>query len=440
MLATLFFVVAFLLVAFGGLMAAVDSALAVQSRGDIADLAETSRAKKSLAAIAEDPGPYFNAINFSRIIAETTAAVLVTLAFEQIFEEWWISLILSAAIMTGVSFVLVGASPRSVGRANSTLLLRLTAPLVRGIRVVLGPIPGGLVALGNRVTPSRARSAPVTSEEQLLSIVDEATEFDVLEEDDRELIHSIFEFSDTVVREVMVPRTDMVTVDISAGLGTAMGLFFSTGVSRMPVIDGDPDEVVGVLYLKDVAKLSFESALGADTLTMGELTRPALFVPESQKADALLRQMQREKNHLAMVVDEYGGIAGLVTLEDLIEELIGDIADEYDHEVALVQELGDGRRRVATRLGIDDLGELFDLEIEDEDVDSVGGLVAKALGRLPEVGSTVAVHGLRFTVDRIDGRHKHVSTVLVEPDTALLPEPDALPSKAAQIKHKEARR
>ena len=450
MLATLFFVVAFVLVAFGGLMAAVDSALAVQSRGDIADLAETSRAKKSLAAIAEDPGPYFNAINFSRIIAETTAAVLVTLAFEQIFEEWWISLILSAAIMTGVSFVLVGVSPRSVGRANSTVLLRLTAPLVRGIRVILGPIPGGLVALGNRVTPSRARSAPVTSEEQLLSIVDEAAEFDVLEEDDRELIHSIFEFSDTVVREVMVPRTDMITVDISAGLGTAMGLFFSTGVSRIPVIDGDPDDVAGVLYLKDVAKLSFESALGSDTLTVGELARPALFVPESQKADALLRQMQREKNHLAMVVDEYGGIAGLVTLEDLIEELIGDISDEYDHEVALVQELGEGRYRVATRLGIDDLGELFDLEIEDEDVDSVGGLVAKALGRLPEVGSTVAVHGLRFTVDRIDGRHKHVSTVLVERDTALLPEPEELQSKTAQIKtaqmktaqikHKEARR
>ncbi|MEN2737700.1 hemolysin family protein [Microbacterium sp. X-17] len=423
MLATLFFIVAFLLVAFGGLMAAVDSALAVQSRGDIADLAETSRATKSLAAIAEDPGAYFNAINFSRIIAETTAAVLVTLAFTQIFAEWWISLILSAAIMTGVSFVLVGASPRSVGRANSRILLQLTAPLVHGIRVVLGPIPGGLVALGNRVTPSRARSAPVTSEEQLLSIVDEATEFDVLEEDDRELIHSIFEFSDTVVREVMVPRTDMITIDSSAGLGTAMGMFFSTGVSRMPVIVGDPDEVAGILYLKDVAKLSYESALGADALTMGELARPALFVPESQKADALLRQMQLESNHLAMVVDEYGGIAGLVTLEDLIEELIGDISDEYDHEVELVQQLGGGRLRVATRLPIDDLGELFDIEIEDEDVDSVGGLVAKALGRLPEVGSTVAVHGLRFTVDRIDGRHKHVSTVLVERDTALLPEP-----------------
>ncbi|KRC50988.1 hemolysin [Leifsonia sp. Root227] len=425
MLATLFFIVAFLLVAFGGLMAAVDSALSVQSRNDIAELAETSRAKKSLLAIAADPGAHFNAINFSRITAETTAAVLVTLAFEQIFEEWWISLLLSALIMTAVSFVLVGASPRSVGRANSTMLLRLTAPLVRFIRVLLGPIAGGLVALGNRVTPSRARSAPVASEEQLLSIVDEATEFDVLEEDDRELIHSIFEFNETVVREVMIPRTDMVTVDKTAGLGTAMGLFFSKGVSRMPVIDGDPDEVVGVLYLRDVAKLSFESPLGADQITMGDIARPPLFVPESQKADALLRQMQLESNHLAMVVDEYGGIAGLVTLEDLIEELVGDISDEYDHEVELVQQIGDGRYRVSTRLPLDDLGELFDAEIEDDDVDSVGGLVAKALGRLPDVGSTASSHGLRFTVDRTEGRRKHVTTVLVERDAALISAPGA---------------
>lgn len=425
MLATLFFIVAFLLVAFGGLMAAVDSALSVQSRNDIAELAETSRAKKSLLAITADPGAHFNAINFSRITAETTAAVLVTLAFEQIFEEWWISLLLSALIMTAVSFVLVGASPRSVGRANSTMLLRLTAPLVRFIRVILGPIAGGLVALGNRVTPSRARSAPVASEEQLLSIVDEATEFDVLEEDDRELIHSIFEFNETVVREVMIPRTDMVTIDTSASLGTAMGLFFSKGVSRVPVIDGDPDEVVGVLYLRDAAKLSFESPLGADQITMGDIARPPLFVPESQKADELLRQMQLESNHLAMVVDEYGGIAGLVTLEDLIEELVGDISDEYDHEVELVQRIGDGRYRVSTRLPLDELGELFDLEIEDDDVDSVGGLVAKALGRLPEVGSTAASHGLRFTVDRTEGRRKHVTTVLVERDAALISAPGA---------------
>jgi CBS domain containing-hemolysin-like protein len=420
MLVAVFLVVAFLLVAFGGLMAAADAAISVQSRADISEMAETSRAQRSLRAIAADPGAHLNAISFVRIIAETAAAVLVTLAFTTIFTQWWLTLLLAALIMAGVSFVLVGASPRSVGRVNSKTILRINAPLIHFLRVLLGPIADALVALGNRVTPSRARSAAVSSEEQLLSIVDEATELDVLEEDDRELIHSIFEFNETVVREVMIPRTDMVTVDASVGLSAAMSLFLSKGVSRVPVVDGDVDEVVGILYLRDLAKLSFERPLGADDVTMGELARPALFVPESKKADSLLRQMQLESNHLAMVVDEYGGIAGLVTLEDLIEELVGDISDEYDREVELVEQVGEGRFRVSARLPVDELGELFGLELDDDDVDSVGGLFSKVLGRLPVPGSTVTVDGLILTADRTEGRRKRLSTVLAERDAALI--------------------
>jgi CBS domain containing-hemolysin-like protein len=420
MLVAVFFIVSVVLVAFGGLMAAVDAAISVQSRADIADLAEKSRAKRSLRAIAADPSAHLNAISFMRIIAETTAAVLVTLAFSIIFSAWWVTLLLSALIMTGVSFVLVGASPRSVGRVHSKLVLQVSSPLVHFLRVLLGPVANALVALGNRVTPSRARSSVVASEEQLLSIVDEATALDVLEEDDRELIHSIFEFNETVVREVMIPRTDMVTIDASAPLSAAMSLFLSKGVSRVPVVKGTVDQVVGVLYLRDVAKLSFEQPLGADEVTMGELARPALFVPESKKADALLRQMQLESNHLAMVVDEYGGIAGLVTLEDLIEELVGDISDEYDREVELVEQVGEGRYRVSARLAVDELGELFGLELDDDDVDTVGGLFAKTLGRLPVAGSVATTSGLVFTADRTEGRRKRLSTVLVERDAALI--------------------
>jgi CBS domain containing-hemolysin-like protein len=420
MLVAVFFIVSVVLVAFGGLMAAVDAAISVQSRADIADLAEKSRAKRSLRAIAADPSAHLNAISFMRIIAETTAAVLVTLAFSIIFSAWWVTLLLSALIMTGASFVLVGASPRSVGRIHSKLVLQVSSPLVHFLRVLLGPVANALVALGNRVTPSRARSSVVASEEQLLSIVDEATALDVLEEDDRELIHSIFEFNETVVREVMIPRTDMVTIDASAPLGAAMSLFLSKGVSRVPVVKGNVDQVVGVLYLRDVAKLSFEQPLGADEVTMGELARPALFVPESKKADALLRQMQLESNHLAMVVDEYGGIAGLVTLEDLIEELVGDISDEYDREVELVEQVGEGRYRVSARLAVDELGELFGLELDDDDVDTVGGLFAKTLGRLPVAGSVATTSGLVFTADRTEGRRKRLSTVLVERDAALI--------------------
>ncbi|SDS86791.1 hemolysin family protein [Microterricola viridarii] len=424
----LFIVLAFVLVAFGGLMAAVDAAITARSRADIEELAEGARAKVSLRAIAADSGAHLNAINFVRIIAETTAAVLVTLALASAFDEVWIALVLSALIMTAVSFVLVGTSPRSVGRAHPDGLLRLTALLVHGLRVALGPIANALVAVGNKVTPGRPKLGTFANEEQLLSMVDQATELDVLEEDDRELIHSIFEFSDTVVREVMIPRTDMVTVSGSADLSAAMGLFLSSGVSRMPVMAGEVDDVLGVLYLRDVAKHAFERGPEAESLEMADLARPALFVPESKKADELLRQMQLESNHLAMVVDEYGGIAGLVTLEDLIEELVGDISDEYDREVVEVEELGDGRYRVAARLPVDELGELFGLELDDDDVDSVGGLLAKALGRLPVTGSSATVSGLALTAERTEGRRKRISTVLVERDEALLNAQNAFPA------------
>ncbi|SIN77788.1 hemolysin family protein [Agromyces cerinus] len=416
----LFLGAAFVLVAFGGLMAAVDSAIASSSRADVTELALESRAKRSLLAIADDTGAHVNAVNFMRIIAETTAAVLVTLAFASFLDNVWLVLLYSALIMTAVSFVLVGASPRSVGRVNAETVLRLTAPLVHFLRVLLGPLAGALVSLGNRVTPGRIRFAGVSSEEQLLSMVDEATELDVLEEGDRELIHSIFEFNDTVVREVMVPRTDMVTIEAAAHLPHAMALFLKAGYSRIPVIERDADDVTGVLYLRDLARLGFERPLDAEGLTVGELVRPALFVPESMKADALLRRMQLESNHLAMVVDEYGGIAGLVTLEDVIEELVGDIADEYDREAAQVEDLGGGRFRVNARLPIDELGELFGLDIEDDDVDSVGGLLAKELGRLAQPGERVTVSGLVLEAERTEGRRKRISTILVERDQALI--------------------
>ena len=415
-----FIAAAIVLVAFGGLIAAVDSAISVQSRADIVDLAEKFRAKRSLRSIANDTGAHQNALNFMRVIAETTAAVLVTLVFATTVEELWIALLLSALIMTAVSFVLVGASPRSVGRAHPAALLTFTAPFVHFGRVLLGPIANALVALGNRVTPGRTRLATLISEDQLLSMVDEATELDVLEENDRALIHSIFEFNDTVVREVMIPRTDMVTIDADAMIDAAMGLFLSTGYSRVPVLDGEVDDVTGVLYLRDVARLVHERPINAEDLTVGELARPALFVPESKKVDDLLRQMQLESNHLAMVVDEYGGIAGLVTLEDLIEELVGDISDEYDRSVALVEDLGNSCFRVSARLPVDELGELFDLDLDDDEVDSVGGLLAKILGRMPVEGSVASTSGLVLTAERTEGRRKRISTVLVERDEALI--------------------
>ncbi len=416
----LFISAAVVLVALGGLLAAAEAALTVMSRSDLVELALGSRVRRSLLAISTDFGTHVNAISFMRVVSETTAAVLVTLTFARAIDEWWFALLFSALIMTAASFVLVGSSPRSVGRAHPRRILLFAAPIVHGIRIALGPVANALVAVGNRVTPGRVQAASFSSEEQLLSMVDEATELDVLEEDDRELIHSIFEFNDTVVRELMVPRTDMVTIERDDTIATAMALFLSKGVSRIPITGDDVDEVLGVLYLRDVARLSFEKPRSVEKTRVIELAKPALFVPESQKADELLRVMQAESNHLALVVDEYGGIAGLATLEDLIEELVGDISDEYDSDTDDVEHLGGGRYRVSARLPVDELGDLFGLDLEDDEVDSVGGLLTKAFGRLPVAGSQAEVSGLILIAERTEGRRKRVVTVLVERDQALI--------------------
>lgn len=411
-----FVAIAIIFVLIGGWLAAADSALGALSRSDLNEMAVGSRSRGSLEAIAGDIGAHVNAVNFVRVVAETTAAVLVTLSFASVIDEWWWVLLFSALIMTLVSFVLVGSSPRAIGRVNARPVMRWSAWFVHFCRVLLGPIAGALVAIGDRVTPGRPRTVSFSSEEQLLSMVDEATAQDVLEEDDRELIHSIFEFNDTVVREVMIPRTDMVIIDSNEGIPAAMEVFLNKGVSRIPVIGEDVDEVLGVLYLRDVARLTFEKPLGADDMTVASVARPALFVPESKKVDELLRQMQLESNHLAMVVDEYGGIAGLVSLEDIIEELVGDISDEYDREIVVVADLGDGRFRVSARLPIDELGELFGMELDDDDVDTVGGLLTKALGRLATTGAVAKTAGLVLTAERTEGRGRKLRTVIVERD------------------------
>jgi len=421
----LFLAIAALLVAVGGLLAAADSALSVLSRQDLLALADDARFGTQLRRIAEDPGAHVNAVNFVRIVVETTAAVLVTLAFAIVFADaWWWTLLVAVVIMTGASFVLVGSSPRAVGRVHARSLIRFAAPVVRAVRIMTGPLADLLVAIGDRVTPGRPRTVTFASEQQLLSMVDEAAELDVLEEEDRELIHSIFEFGDTVVREVMVPRTDMVTLEAATPIAEALERFLERGVSRIPVIGEDADEVLGVLTLRDAVRVTRGGGHDA-RLTAADVARPALFVPESQKADALLKQMQREFNHIALVIDEYGGVAGLVTMEDLIEELVGDIADEYDRHAPDVVELGDGRWRVKASYNIEELGDLFGLEIEDDDVDSVGGLLAKQLGRLPVQGAVVETNGLRLTAERVEGRRRRLVSVVVEPTEPLLAAEDA---------------
>jgi CBS domain containing-hemolysin-like protein len=410
----LLLVAAVLLVAFGGLMAAIDSALGVTSRQGLYELSLASRNAGALRRISDDPELHANAVVFIRVLTETTAAVLVTVAFTLLFDNIWWAMLAAAVIMTGITFVIVGASPRTWGRQHAKILLVNTAPIVRGVRLILGPLAHGLVALGNRVTPGVARGASFASEEQLLDMVDEAASQDLIEEDDRELIHSVFEFTDTIVRAVMVPRTDMVTVDASASTREAMAIFLDKGISRIPIVDDEADDVVGMLYLKDLVQFGFRDETGWRDAPIKRIARRAVFVPESMKAETLLQQMKRDAVHVCLVVDEYGGVAGLVTLEDLIEELVGEIADEYDPRADEAVELEPGRYRVSTRLGLDEVGDLFGIELEDEDVDSIGGLLGKALGRIPQPGATAEYGGLIMTGGASRGRGRGLATMFVE--------------------------
>ncbi|KQR93047.1 MAG: HlyC/CorC family transporter [Microbacterium ginsengisoli] len=413
MTVALLLVAAVLLVAFGGLMAAIDAALSVTSTQDLDELAEGARSSAALHRIAADPAAHANSVVFIRVLAETGAAVLTAAAFMLWFDDIWWALLAAVVLMTIASFVLVGTSPRSVGRRNAAGLLRGSAGLVRGIRLLLGPIAHLLVILSNRVTPGGARASSFTSEEQLLSMVDEAALQDLIEEDDRELIHSVFEFTETYVREVMVPRTDMVTIGADASTRAAIALFLDRGVSRIPVIGEDGDDVRGVLYLKDLVQIAFRDGTVASAVPVAGIARPPVFVPESMRAETLLQQMKRDAVHVCMVVDEYGGIAGLVTLEDIIEELVGEIADEYDPRADEVVEVRPGTFRVSARLGLDEVGELFGLDLDDEDVDSIGGLLGKALGQVPQPGATAEALGLLLTGGTSRGRGRGLATVFV---------------------------
>lgn len=240
------------------------------------------------------------------------------------------------------------------------------------------------------------------------------------EEYEQELIESVEDFSETITREVMVPRIDIATITSDSNLDSAMTMFLSSGYSRLPVTGKNTDDVLGILYLKDVARILHENPKLMFAKTAEDIARSAIFVPESKPLKDLLQDMQQSSTHIAVVIDEYGGVAGLVTMEDVIEELVGDIADEYDTEIPDVEKLGDDSYRVNARFPLFDLGELLELELEDDDVDSVGGWFTKELGRLPITGDQVVLNGLELTADRVEGRGKRLVTVFVR----VLAEPD----------------
>jgi CBS domain containing-hemolysin-like protein len=245
--------------------------------------------------------------------------------------------------------------------------------------------------------------------------VDLAEASKVIESGERQMIHSVFELGDTIAREVMVPRTDMVFIERTKTLRQAMSLALRSGFSRIPVVGENEDDVIGMVYLRDLARRSYEYRDSDSSERVESIMRPATFVPDSKPVDVLLREMQAQRIHVAVVVDEYGGTAGLVTIEDILEEIVGEITDEHDNELPRVEELADGAMRVTARLPVDELEELFGAELEQEDdgVETVAGLLAQALGRVPIPGAAATVGGLQLIAEGARGRRNRVATVLV---------------------------
>ncbi|MEV0040446.1 hemolysin family protein [Streptomyces sp. NPDC050804] len=379
------------------------------------------RGAAKLEQVAADPTRYLNVALLVRVACEMAAGVLVTYVCLNEFEETWSALVVAIGVMVLVSYVAVGVSPRTIGRQHPLNTATASAYVLLPLARIMGPIPQLLILLGNALTPGKGfRKGPFASEAELRALVDLAEQESLIEDDERRMVHSVFELGDTLVREVMVPRTDLVCIERYKTIRQALTLALRSGFSRIPVTGENEDDIVGIVYLKDLVRKTHINRDSESDLVSTAM-RPAAFVPDTKNAGDLLREMQQERSHVAVVIDEYGGTAGIVTIEDILEEIVGEITDEYDRELPPVEEIGDGSYRVTARLDIGDLGELFGFdEYDDEDVETVGGLLAKALGRVPIAGASAEVElpdgrGLRLTAESPAGRRNKIVTVLVEP-------------------------
>ncbi|UQX87493.1 hemolysin family protein [Jatrophihabitans telluris] len=407
-------VVAVCLVPAAGALAAVDAATARVSVARVEEFVrEGRRGAKALAEVCADRARHTSLLLLLRVAAEVTATVFVTVAASSAFGRDWPTVFGTIAVMVLVSYVLIGVGPRTLGRQHPYTVALAGARIVLLLTRVFGPLASLLILVGNAITPGRGyRDGPFSSEVEIRELVDMAEARGVVERGEREMIQSVFELGDTIAREVMVPRTDVVWIESTKTVPQALALAMRSGFSRIPVVADNIDDVVGLVYLKDLIRRAQDPEHAKQT-KIDEVMRPATFVPESKPVDELLREMQARNSHMAVVIDEYGGTAGLVTIEDVLEEIVGEIRDEYDVERPPVEQLPDGSYRLTARLPVEDLGELLGVELpRGDDVETVGGLMAQLLGRVPIPGSQVEAYGLELTAENAGGRRNRIDTVL----------------------------
>ena len=363
---------------------------------------EDRRGSNSLLQLVEHPEQFLTPVLLLVLLCHLTAATLVGILAERKFGA--VGVAFATAFEVVVIFVTAEAVPKTFAVQHPDRASLVVAPVISVI-VRFPPIrliSRALIGLSNVIVPGKGlREGPFVSEEELLAMADVAVEEDVIEREERKLIHSIIEFGDTVVREVMIPRPDMVSVEARASMSDVLEVVMSAGFSRIPVYEQGIDDIAGIAYAKDLMRAMRD---GRGDESVRELVRPARFVPETKRVAELMPEMQQEKSHMAIVVDEYGGTAGLVTLEDLIEELVGEIVDEYDVEETPIEPLPNGDFRVNARMPIDELNELLEADFPQGDWDTVAGLIYNLLGHVPTEGESVEFDGHRLRAEKVQGR------------------------------------
>ena len=401
-------ILAGVLVILGSVLAMAESSLTRMTRVRALALeSEGRRNATTLVRIESDPPRYLNSIYLSVMLVQNGSAVLVAV----LAEKTWSSSVVTIASLVWVLiyFVFVEAMSKTFGIQSADRVSLALSPVVYLLGRILSYPTRLLIGLANTLLPGKGlREGPFVSEGDIRSMAEVGHEEGSIHEDERELIHSIFEFGDTIAREVMVPRPDIVAVEDTESLRDVQALVLEHGYSRIPVYREDLDDVIGIVFAKDVLKALHQ---GKTDMPLADIVRKPRWVPESKKVADLLREMQREKFHQALVTDEYGSVTGIISLEDLLEELVGEITDEYDREEPEVVEVSDGVYRVSGKVSIDDLNDELDAELPDEDWDTVAGLVLDLFGKIPENGEVARYEGWEFRAEEVKARR--IATVLV---------------------------
>lgn len=402
-------------VALTALVFAVEAAISKMTMARLEELeVEEKPAYRALVKVLHDKPRHINALQALSALGWASSVVLLLRFFNSDGRSTTTD-VTAVLIMTLIGFIVFGVGAKTLGKQHAESLARSTAGLVRRIAWLMFPVVRIMIVVGNALTPGRGyKEGPFASAAEFRELVDQASD-EVLEDDERRMIRSVFELGDTVAREVMVPRTEMVWVESTKTLRQAMSLCLRSGYSRIPVVGEDIDDIVGVVYMKDVAQRVFEHGESQTTERVESLMRPVLMSPDSKQIDDLLREMQHRRTHITVLIDEYGGTAGLVTIEDILEEIVGEISDEYDTSAPEILELNENSYRVSARLHIEDLAELLKIELDadEEGIDTIAGLLAARLGRVAIPGSTITIDGWTLMAESAAGRRNKVGSILV---------------------------